>query len=438
MMNDQALQKIEPEGALPAIVNEPVEAPLTAQQARIEEVNEALMSAYQKASELKLTDAENQALQAPFDDEMIEIRPHDGLLYIPHIHVSDRLVRVLGAGQWAMVRRREWVESNRIYAEYVMKIRGCFVGESVGAMDYHPNNARMNYSDALEGTRGECIRRIAAKDLGCGSQVWNPAFCRQWIAKYAEQVRGKWERKNVPQNPTARKELSKPQPTTPKNQQASGDVPHSTPATPKPAGAASPSATPAIATEEQRLRWIAELKRRGEYAEGYCRDKGWLMPESGPPDDLTPAEPIEALEARHVPVMASQAKAILNELDSLLPDGFVFPPARSPVFAPQPPAAASQPELVEEIVGDEPEPAPDDGVETMVGVLEAITEKHGKSKKGPWTLFGFKVSSNWFNSFNVTLANSAIDFKGHTVKVFFKRNDRGCDLLGIERARQSP
>jgi len=192
----QVLQRVESEQAqseLPVIV--PVE-PKTSQQARIDEVNEALLPAYQKASELRLSDEENQALLVPFADDQVEIRPHDGLLYIPHIHISDRLIRVLGAGQWAMVRRREWIEANRIYAEYVMKVRGCFVGESVGAMDYHPSNPRMNYSDALEGTRGECIRRIAAKDLGCGSQVWNPEYCRQWVARYAEKDRkGQWQRK---------------------------------------------------------------------------------------------------------------------------------------------------------------------------------------------------------------------------------------------------
>jgi len=254
----QVLQRVESEQAqseLPVIV--PVE-PKTSQQARIDEVNEALLPAYQKASELRLSDEENQALLVPFADDQVEIRPHDGLLYIPHIHISDRLIRVLGAGQWAMVRRREWIEANRIYAEYVMKVRGCFVGESVGAMDYHPSNPRMNYSDALEGTRGECIRRIAAKDLGCGSQVWNPEYCRQWVARYAEKDRkGQWQRKG---QGNGHNQLSQ---TTQRQQPAApaGNVPQRR--------VEQSAAPPAQVTEEQRLRWIAELKRRGEYALGY-------------------------------------------------------------------------------------------------------------------------------------------------------------------------
>jgi hypothetical protein len=90
------------------------------------------------------------------------------------------------------------------------------------------------------------------------------------------------------------------------------------------------------ATEEQRLRWIAELKRRGEYALGYCRDKGWLLPDSGPPDDITPGEPLEMLEARYVPTTKRHAATILAELDSLIP-------ADQRPAGPQKPAGASGP-----------------------------------------------------------------------------------------------
>ncbi len=103
---------------------------------------------------------------------------------------------------------------------------------------------------------------------------------------------------------------------------------------------------PAQATEEQRLRWIAELKRRGVYAQGYCQDKGWLLPASGPEGDMEPGEPIELLDLRHVPVMTSQAKAILAELDALLPDSFTLLPAEAPsaVESKGKPAPKTEPE----------------------------------------------------------------------------------------------
>lgn len=283
-MSDNALQKIEEQPQLPAIV--PLEAK-TSQQARIDEVTEALLPAYQKASELRLSDEENKALLVPFEDEQVEIRPHDGLLYLPHIHISDRLIRVLGAGQWAMVRRREWIEGNRIYAEYVMKVRGCFVGESVGAMDYHPSNPRMNYSDALEGTRGECIRRIAAKDLGCGSQVWNPEYCRQWIARYAEQVKGKWQRKGQGNtqnhlNPPAERGTNVPQTAIKGSEAATNQQ-------------LKPS-EPRVATDKTRAWFLAEMRKR--FSDATLLQWGV---DDGPPFMLMPNETLEDWKLEYVP-----------------------------------------------------------------------------------------------------------------------------------------
>ena len=104
-------------------------------------------------------------------------------------------------------------------------------------------------------------------------------------------------------------------------------------AKPPSAGVAAPAASnaraTAPATEEQRIRWIQELKRRGEWALGYCYDKGWLLPPTGKDDDWTPGEPLECLGLERVPVMASQAKAILAELDSLLPEGYKLPQPES-------------------------------------------------------------------------------------------------------------
>lgn len=170
----------------------------TAQELRVLEVSEALLPAYQRASTLELTEDEIKALMAPFADEFIEIRPHDGLIYIPHIHISDRLNQVLKPGKWALVCRRHWLEGGTMYGEYILLIRGCYVGESVGGHAYQPNNPKTNFSDSLESTAGEALRRIAGKRLSCGSQVWNPEYARQWVAKYAAQVRGRWEKRVNP------------------------------------------------------------------------------------------------------------------------------------------------------------------------------------------------------------------------------------------------
>ncbi len=121
---------------------------------------------------------------------------------------------------------------------------------------------------------------------------------------------------NVPQTGNSQ---GKQRETTGKSQGTSAPATQST---------AKPPA-PAQATEEQRLRFIAELKRRGEWALGYCYDKGWLLPPTGKDDDWTPGEPLECLGLERVPVMASQAKAILAELDALLPEGYKLPQPES-------------------------------------------------------------------------------------------------------------
>lgn len=163
---------------IPPAAPQPTTQRATARENRVIEISAALEPAYAKAGTLELTEQESKDLVAPFEDSIVEKRPHDGLYYIPHIHISDRLTRIFGPGRWTMLRRWENIENNTIFCEWVMIVRGVYIGESIGGHQYHPNNPKQNYSDALESTRGEALRRIAAKYLACGSQVWNPAYCR--------------------------------------------------------------------------------------------------------------------------------------------------------------------------------------------------------------------------------------------------------------------
>lgn len=217
-MNDStALEVIEAQTS-----DLPVKAdakPMTPQQARVSEVSDALAPAYQKASTLELTDEEIAALTAPFPDECVEIRPHDGLIYIPHILISDRLNKIFKPGKWSLICRRHWMENDVMYGEYVLLVRGCFVGESVGGHAYQVNNPKVNYSDTLESTAAEALRRICGKRLSCGSQVWHPEYAREWCAKHATKVGGKWERRFT--DPQGRTE-SQPQSQQPRPRRETG------------------------------------------------------------------------------------------------------------------------------------------------------------------------------------------------------------------------
>jgi Mitochondrial genome maintenance MGM101 len=202
---------------------------ITPQQARVMEVTDALAPAYLKASTLELTLEEIRALQEVFPDSAVEIRPNDGLIWIPHIHISNRLNRVFHPGKWATICRRHWIDRQTIvpktkgeppydittmYGEYVLVVRGCFVGESIGGHPYQPTNPKTNFSDALESTRAEALRRICGKTLGCGSQVWDPSYSRDWVQQYAFQQHGKWHKRVSPQGtshpPVAPRQSSAP------------------------------------------------------------------------------------------------------------------------------------------------------------------------------------------------------------------------------------
>lgn len=173
---------------------EPAEAkpPATPQQMRVMEVSQALEPAYARASTLELTDGEIDQLMAPFPDGIVDIRPHDGLIYISHIHISNRLNKIFKPGKWSLICRRHWLEGTTMYGEYVMLIRGCFVGESIGGHPYVASNPKTNYSDALEATAGEALRRICGKRLSCGSQVWEPDYARHWVATFAHKKGNSW------------------------------------------------------------------------------------------------------------------------------------------------------------------------------------------------------------------------------------------------------
>lgn len=287
-MNDAIEAEHEPAESTALALRPPDPPAVSVRVDRESEIAEMLAAARQKACTLELDQEERDALMAPFGDEDVEIRPHDGLLYIPHISISGRLCKVFGPGKWCTVRRREWIEGNRIYAEWVMLIRGVFIGESVGAMDYHPTNAKMNYSDALEGTRGECIRRIAAKELDCGSQVWRPAFCREWIYKHAAQVKGRWERRLTDYDEERRK----------------APEPEKSPAKAKPAPAKAP-----MDEAQLRAKFFAFIEPYKAKFVDQAIKAGWLLPTEGLVD----------LDIKHIPKDKAAVEALFKAMGEPVP-----------------------------------------------------------------------------------------------------------------------
>jgi hypothetical protein len=172
---------------------------ITPAQARIESVSRTLDAAYAKASTLVLTPEEQEILRRDFPDEAFRTGASgkEGLIYIEHAYLRERLCEAFGLGAWALVTRSRWPEDFRtkgtrekpegmpgvrIYVEAVLLIRGCFVAEAVGDMAYYPHNDSTNYGDAVEGAKSAALRRCV-KELGVGLQQWKKGFAEGWMQR---------------------------------------------------------------------------------------------------------------------------------------------------------------------------------------------------------------------------------------------------------------
>jgi hypothetical protein len=203
-MNDSSLPEIglapiKPQQVAVVGAEEKQCAPVvTAAQARIEAVADCLKVAYANASSLKLTPEESNALAEDFPDEAFSLGAggDPNLIYIEHAYLRQRLNKVLGVGAAVPIRRREWAEDfsyfssgktvtgTRIYADMCIVVRGCLVGEAVGAGTYYKNNAKATYDDALESAMSNAFRRCC-KQFGVGLQAWMKGWGEGWKRRHS-------------------------------------------------------------------------------------------------------------------------------------------------------------------------------------------------------------------------------------------------------------
>ena len=120
------------------------------------------------------------------DENDIELRP-DGLVYLPEIRYRRILNRTFGPGAWALMPRSIDIGDNMLYYRGALFIHGRFVSEAIGEQQYFPNNDRMSYATAAEAAKSNCLVRCC-KDIGIASELWDPTFTRQWLAKHAIEV----------------------------------------------------------------------------------------------------------------------------------------------------------------------------------------------------------------------------------------------------------
>lgn len=299
----------------------------TAAQAKVDAVANVTMKAYERAGTLLLTPEESKQLAADFPDEAFHpgAAGKENLIYIEHAALRDRLTSVLGMGQWALISRSRWAEhfttqgrnnepgkpGVRIYVEAMLVVRGCFVAEAIGDMDYYPHNAAQNYADAAEGALTAAFRRCA-KQFGVGLQAWRKDWTNGW-----------WERKRG---------IKKPAPTA------------TPPPAPKPPPAAKPKQATTIpaATPETRQKLIESLTQMGmgglavEYFQKLQN-----------PAALMPNEDLNDLPLHFVPTTQKQFEALkeaITDFGNGAEARHAFhPAAASPSAAPQQPGPGNTP-----------------------------------------------------------------------------------------------
>jgi hypothetical protein len=145
-----------------------------------------IMQQYQNASSLVLTPAESEKLLATINEDDVNIRP-DGLIYLPHIFVRERLNRSLGVGQWALIENRVVEKDGTYMFDGSLYIRGCFVSRAIGEMQYHENNSKMSIATVYEGAKSDSLVRNC-KDLGIGKECWQPRWSQNWVKKFGVKV----------------------------------------------------------------------------------------------------------------------------------------------------------------------------------------------------------------------------------------------------------
>jgi hypothetical protein len=153
-------------------------------------------------SEFKMTDTEIAILRAPLKPETeIELRP-DGIAYVPGGALRERLIAAFGPGQVALRQERDpFYDAGTQEACFdgSLWIRGKYIARAIGGCKWRPTNQSMSKTDAIEGAKTDCLKRCC-KEIGMASDLWNPAFLREFMEEWAVPYQGEaydWKTKKT-------------------------------------------------------------------------------------------------------------------------------------------------------------------------------------------------------------------------------------------------
>lgn len=382
-MNDAEIIKTEP-----LAVGRPIEPEAqrsAGAQARVDAVAELIKTAMARAGTLVLTPEESKALLADFPDS--DFQPGAGgkenLLYIEHAALRDRFNTVLGLGQWAIIVRESWNENFKtakgqdavkVYARAMLLVRGCYVGEAVGDMDYFTGNASQNYGDAFEGAKTAAFRRCA-KEFGIGLQAWRKGFGDGWRErKYAQREQ----------------QQLRPEPA-PAKTNGNGS------------------------THADRIASFAKWL----YEQCGAEVAGWAIPylRSHTPDGgeassaLMPSEGLTELSENSLAAIRKDMAGFLERLKA---------------FAEQ-----NKPE-------QKPLPSdflPMEGEKLAIGEITAVTIKEGTTNKKRWVLYEIQMPGDFhLVTFSKSVGEAAKGAQGKEATIFYLQDDKGNTATAIKTA----
>ncbi|KAI6382861.1 hypothetical protein MCOR25_000377 [Pyricularia grisea] len=123
-------------------------------------------------------------LMAPIDPEDVEVKP-DGILYLPEIKYRRILNKAFGPGAWGLAPRGDLIVGEKVVTrEYALVAHGRYVSQARGECQYFSDES---IPTAGEGCKSNALMRCC-KDLGIGSELWDPRFIRDFKKKHAKQV----------------------------------------------------------------------------------------------------------------------------------------------------------------------------------------------------------------------------------------------------------
>ncbi|KAG5970933.1 hypothetical protein E4U58_000453 [Claviceps cyperi] len=125
-----------------------------------------------------------KSLVKPLDVADIEVKP-DGILYLPEIKYRRKLNETFGPMGWGLIPKGEAVVGNSIVTrEYALIIDGRFVSQAQGENNYFGPD---QLPSAVEGCKSNALMRCC-KDIGIGSELWDPQFLRWFKKTHVEEV----------------------------------------------------------------------------------------------------------------------------------------------------------------------------------------------------------------------------------------------------------